>query len=179
MDNSYTRDRAFSDLYIPAIKSAIGPYLLEPSPFEVDANQAADLVVLRAKNVLIACRVRRPGYLPRFDNQFTLRCHRDSGATTEEAKIIDGWGDWMFYAHAHPDLNIKNFCRWFLIDLSAWRAHLIRKEKRDHIRAGRMPNGDGTYFRWYDVRSFVGEPELIIAEAGGTLSENLQLEFGL
>lgn len=167
MSNRYAKDRAFSDQYLPAIKSAVGSYLLEPSPFEIDTREAADLVVLRAKTLCIACRVRRPGYLPRYDNQFTLRCRLDSGVATEEEKIINGWGDWLFYGHAHPDERIKHFSRWFLIDLSAYRAHLIRKDRRDSIRYGHMPNGDGTHFRWYDIRSFIGEPSLLIAEAGG------------
>lgn len=173
---NYAENRAWSDQYIPAIKSAVGPYLLQPSPFELDAKEATDLVVLMARNLRIACRVRRPGYLPQFDNQFTLRCHLDSGAQTEEEKIIHGWGDWLFYGHAHPDLKVKNFCRWFLIDLAAWRAHLIMKDRRDRVRFGKMPNGDGTYFRWYDIRSFVGEPRLLIAEAGGVEEEEFSLK---
>jgi hypothetical protein len=165
MSTAYAQNRQWSDQYIPAIKRIVGPYLVEESPLEIDRKQAADLITLRAKNLCIACRVRRNGYLPQYDNQFTLRCQLESGSTTEEEKIINGWGDWMFYGHAFPDdMDVKDFVRWFLIDLSAWRAHLILKGKRDKIRPERRGNGDGTYFRVYRIDQFEGDPPLLIAE---------------
>lgn len=56
---SYTDDRAWSDRYLPIMRQLIGPHLLMPSPLEVDAKQAADLIVLRGRDMTIACRVRR------------------------------------------------------------------------------------------------------------------------
>ncbi len=161
---SYATDRQESDLYIPEIKRIVGPYLLVPSPLEVDQKQAADLVVLTGRDVTIACRTRRPGFLERYRNEFTIRSARDSGAKTELAKIIDGWGDWFFYGHqAHG--RQRSFAQWFLIDLSAFRAHLIKDGYRENraIRTGKVPNGDGTYFRWFDVTSFPADPPLLIA----------------
>ena len=100
---SYSADRRWSDAFIPAIKQIVGPLLLEESSFEVDTQQAADLVVMNARDTTIACRVRRGGYADRYGYEFTIRAKRDTGAKTELEKIIDGFGDWMFYGHAHAD----------------------------------------------------------------------------
>lgn len=162
----YHSDRCFADRFIPEMKRVIGPYLLEPSAFEMDAEQATDLVVLKAKDIRIACRVRRPGYLDLYPWQFTIRAARDSGAKTELKKIQEGWGDWMFYGHAKED-DEPILAQWFLLDLNAFRYQLsldgYRKDERRHILRGKKPNGDGTHFAWFDVRSFDPEPPLLIA----------------
>lgn len=67
----YESDRAWSDQFIPAMRQIIGPFLLEPSSFEVDTKQASDLVVLRARDQMVACRVRRQGYAERYPYEFT------------------------------------------------------------------------------------------------------------
>ena len=144
---SYDIDRRWSDAFIPAIKNIVGPLLLEESSFEVDTQQAADLIVLNAKDKTIACRVRRCGYEDKYGNEFTIRAKRDSGAKTELEKIVDGFGDWMFYGHAHPDgMNIS---RWMVVNLAALRAALIRK-KAFPIK---QSNNDGTHFVAFDVRA--------------------------
>lgn len=143
---SYAIDRRWSDAFIPAIKKIVGPLLLEESSFEVDTQQAADLVVLNARDKTIACRVRRSGYADRYGNEFTIRAKRDSGAKTELEKIIDGFGDWMFYGHADPDgINV---CRWMVISLPALRASIIRKQATPL----KQSNGDGTHFVAFDIR---------------------------
>lgn len=159
---SYKTDRSWSDQFIPTMRQIIGPHLLEPSSVELDTTQAADLVVFRARNVTIACRVRRHGYADRYPFQFTIRSARDSGARTELEKFTDGWGDWMFYGHAAeggPTIE-----RWWLLDLAAWRAALIRDRRalRPEVRS----NGDGTHFVAFDIRNFkpsVGCKPLVIA----------------
>lgn len=151
---SYATDRAWSDQFIPHMRRIIGPHLLEPSSVEVDMQQAADLVVFRARDVTIACRVRRYGYKDRYPFEFTIRSARDSGARTEYEKLTDGWGDWMFYGHAAERGPVIE--RWWLLDLHAWRAALIRD--RDCIVVHSKSNGDGTHFVSYDVRSFPVRP---------------------
>lgn len=160
MTGTYSTDRRWSDRFIPAIQRIVGPYLLCESPFEIDAKQAADLITLKARDLTIACRVRRPGYIEKYGWQFTVRCKRDSGAETELSKIVNGWGDWMFYAFATSDSPSDGFARWFLIDLASWRAQLIRRN--GNLKMGDKPNNDGTYFKWFDVRSFEPEPPLLI-----------------
>ena len=144
---SYSADRRWSDAFIPAIKKIVGPLLLEESSFEVDTQQAADLVVMNARDKTIACRVRRSGYAERYGYEFTIRSQRDSGAKTEREKIIDGFGDWMFYGHAHTDgMNVS---RWMVVSLPALRAAIIRKQ----AAAIKQSNGDGTHFVAFDVRA--------------------------
>lgn len=159
---SYDIDRSWSDQFIPAMRQIIGPHLLEPSSVEVDTKQAADLVVFRARDVTIACRVRRHGYAERYPFDFTVRSQRDTGARTELEKLTDGWGDWMFYGHAAE--RSPTIERWWLLDLDAWRAALIRD--RNRIVTRKQSNGDGTHFVAFDVRSFpvrVGCKPLVIA----------------
>ena len=156
---SYEHDRKFGDQFLPEIRKIIGPYLLEQASLEQDQCFASDLVLVRARPVDIACRVRRPGY-ENFYDQFTMRIARESGAKTELRKFVEGFGDWFFYGHAAADL--QSLPRWMLIDLNAWRAHLIMRSK---VRQGDKENDDTeTSFRWYDIKSFPPDPPIIIAE---------------
>lgn len=169
--SEYQTDREWSDQFLPVIRQIVGPHLLVPSPFEVDAKEAADLIVLRARDMTVAARVRRPGYADRYPYEFTVRSRRDTGAKTEMAKLMEGWADWMLYAHAgqaHGEL-----ARWWLIDLHQWRERLLRQGWRDSWRtlAKEQHNGDGTHFLAFDLRAFkpsiliAGSHELPVAEA--------------
>lgn len=160
---SYAEGRAWSDRYLPIMRQLIGPHLLMPSPLEVDAKQAADLIVLRGRDMTIACRVRRHGYAARYPWDITIRSKRDSGARTELEKIVEGWADWFFYGHASLDPGALD--RWVLLDLSLFRREFIREGLRVALgkppRLGRIAqaqhNGDGTHFVAFDVRRFPRE----------------------
>lgn len=141
--------------------------MLEVSSFEVDTQQASDLVVLNAKGLSIAARVRRPGYADAYGHDFTIRLKRDNGQKTEMRKILDGWADWMFYGHAHP-AEAGEIIRWMIIDLKSFRAHWIRElTKRNQgkktIRCGKKSNEDGTHFAYFDSRTFPDDPPILIA----------------
>lgn len=163
--SAYANDRQWSDQFIPAIRQIVGPHLLVESPMEVDCKQAADLIVLRARDMTIAARVRRAGYADRYPHEFTVRSRRDSGAKTEMAKLIDGWADWMFYGHAAT--NAGQVSRWMLIDLHAWRATLLKAGYSSGWKtfATMKSNGDGTHFLAFDVRKFPAS--LLVAQGGG------------
>jgi hypothetical protein len=160
---SYARDREWSDRYIPAISTIVGPRLLVPAPFEVDAKQATDLIVLRARDMTIAARVRRHGFADRYPYEFTIRSRRDNGTKTELSKIVDGWADWMFYGHAAREGD--GFDRWFLVDLHALRAAFIRDgmKAESEIKWEEKSNGDGTHFVALDLRSF--RPSILVASS--------------
>jgi hypothetical protein len=161
---SYASDRTWSDLYIPALKQIVGPLLLDEAPLEHDMQQATDLIVFTARDMRIGCRVRRPGYAGRYPWQFTLRSRRDSGATTELTKIIDGWGDWLVYTHADIDSRAPRLSHWLVLNLNVFRAQMIRSwALREHTRTQQIPNGDGTYFVPYDVRAL--SPDLVVASS--------------
>ena len=176
---SYTVDREWSDRFIPAAKRIIGPELLDVAPLEVDCTQATDLIVLTAGTKNIGVRIRSYGFAERYPNQFTIRSHRDSGAKTELAKIIDGWGDWFFYGYeaADPSTDISP---WMLLDLRAFRAGLVRElaevvrhlerqpprpPRKNPLVWGKKDNNDGTQFRFYDVTSFPAHPPTIVASS--------------
>lgn len=159
---SFKNDFSWQMKYLPVVKNLVGPLLLKDAPMEIDKTEATDLMVLVARDMRIGCRIRRAGYADKYGDEFTIRSHRDSGAKTELAKITEGWGDWLFYGHAeHDDLPV--LARWMIVDLHAWRAHMIRH--KDKIRFGKKANGDGTYFVWFDVRSFPNSPPICIAES--------------
>lgn len=149
---SYTDDRVWSDQFMPHIRAIVGPRLLVESPLEVDTQQAADLIVLKARDMTIAARVRRAGYADRYPWDFTLRARRDSGAKTEFRKIVEGWGDWLLYGHEGDKARLA---RWLLIDLHELRAEMIydahRPQRRLPDPMAPIANGDGTHFVAYNV----------------------------
>ena len=121
-------------------------------------------MMLDARDLRIAARVRRHGYANRFPNQFTIRSKLPSGNKTELAKIVNGHGDWMFYGHA--DASGTGLEAWYLIDLRAFRAALIRRSQFGHgLRYGVKQNPDGTCFTWFDIESFPAEPPLVVARS--------------
>jgi hypothetical protein len=155
---SYKTNREYSNKFIPAIISTVGPYLVTEASFELDTKEATDLIVLKARDMRIAARIRRKEYMA-YKNEFTLRSKLDSGVETELSKIINGWGDWLFYGFG--DESNASLVYWNIIDLSAFRAALIRKDTLS-LRHGDKSNGDGTHFKWFDVKSFPTNPPLII-----------------
>lgn len=147
---SYEQDRKWADDWLPLLRALIGPYLLGQSSFEEDTQCAADLVVLTAKDMKIACRVRRPGYAKRFPDQFTIRSRRASGSSTELEKIVaDEWGDWLFYGHDDEHGRIDP---WWLINLTVFRHHWWTNAGVMH--RPQTNNGDGTYFTAYPLSLF-------------------------
>lgn len=148
---NWRADKAWSDQFIPTIKGIIGPKLLMVSRLEKeDALEATDLIILKAKDMRIACRVRRPGFARKYYSQFTIRSERDSGTKTELRKFMEGYGDWMFYGHSTG--NGVEISPWYLLDLDIFRQYC--KTHKDKIRYGKQPNGDGTHFTWFDIDSF-------------------------
>lgn len=158
---AYSQDRQWSDRYLDAIRRIVGPLLLVPAPLELDTRQNTDLMVLTARNMTIAARVRRAGFAQQYPYDVTLRYKRDSGAATELEKIVAGWGDWMFYGHAGAG-DVPSIQRWMLLDLAAIRREWIREGIRSALdlkpkyRATlqRICNYDGTHFVAFDVRTF-------------------------
>jgi hypothetical protein len=163
---NYTEDRVRSDLFIPEIRRIVGPHLLQPSNLEQDCTEATDLIILHAHDMRIAARIRRHGYGDKYPFDITIRARRDSGVKTELSKIVDGWRDWFFYGHA--DLKDCAIERWWLVDLDAFRAGLIRDLNRfppDRVKCGNRANGDGTYFKFFDLRSFPDSPPILVASS--------------
>ena len=149
--------------FVPRIQQIVGPLLIVPAPVELDTKQATDMIVLCARDMRIACRIRRPGFARLYPDQFTIRAKRDNGAVTELSKIIDGWGDWLFYGHASLMDPEFDFSLWYLIDLSAFRSHAI--QHKEVLRPEKRSNGDGTHFLAFDIRRFPPKPPILVAKS--------------
>jgi hypothetical protein len=156
-------DFAWQARYVPIIRRIVGPLLLEEAPAKIDKCEATDLLVLHARDMRIACRVRKPGYADRYGHEFTIRSKRDTGAVTELKKLVNGFGDWMFYGHAAEE--ILGIERWMIVDLHAWRAHHIRSPELMRMIAKKQHNGDGTHFVAYDVRDFPSDPPILLSQS--------------
>ena len=160
--NYYVRNRSWSDRFLPEIKRIVGPHIIQTAPDMLDWHEATDLLTLDCKDVRVAARVRRHGYASRFPHDITIRTQTASGVPTELSKIVNGHGDWMFYGHA--DTSGTGLASWWLIDLKAFRAALIRHRQNGiPLRHGDKRNPDGTAFKWFDIRSFPEEPKLVVA----------------
>lgn len=160
---SYTSNKEWSDKFLPTIKAILGEHLIVESSLEIDRHQATDLIVLNARNLAIACRVRRPGFAAKYPYQFTLRSRIPSGKDTELQKITNGWGDYLFYGHAVSQTQ-TSLNPWFIINLKSWRSHMIRRH-RSSIQYGQQPNSDGTAFVWFDLSTFPPEPPILLASS--------------
>jgi len=117
-------DKRWSDRFLPAIKRILGEHLIAEPPMEEDAEHNTDLIVLRLDAVRIACRVRQYKYLSGYGDEFTIRTSRPSGIKTELTKIVEGWGDYLFYGFSNPEETALQ--QWFLGDLKALRLYYNR-----------------------------------------------------
>ena len=154
--NSWTDGKRWSDQFVDQIKGIVGPLLFEQSSLYVDRNEATDLV-LRVRDLRIACRMRSWPYAAKYPYQFTMRAFTRNGALSEHQKFVDGFGDWMFYGYASE--RGDGIGRYVVIDLKAWRSQRITYR----IAGDRHANGDGTGLLAYDLRHFYAEPPLVVA----------------
>lgn len=118
--STWDEDKKWSDRFLPVIKQVLGFYLIGEPPVEEDQERNTDLIVLKMNTVRVACRIRRFKYFQHYPNEFTIRTSRPSGNKTELTKIIEGWGDYLFYGFCdHQEQNIYSY---FLGDLSVFRS---------------------------------------------------------
>ena len=168
--NSYKNDREWSDRFLSHVYKIVGPLLMEPASFELDAKQSTDLIVIKARDMRIGVRIRRPGFFDRFPNDITIRSARDTGTETELLKIMKGFGDWMFYGHS--DKSEKSLVAWCLMDLNMWRYAMMTDRYTNQAHRKQISNRDGTHFVAFDVTKM---PQGVLISSGGPLS-NLNLK---
>ena len=114
-------------------------------------------MVLKMEAIRIACRVRTGKYQKKYGNEFTIRSTRPSGAKTELRKIIEGWGDYMFYGFGDG----SNLIIWHLLDLKIFRSIFLDMVYRRNVPR-EIPNKDNSSsFMAFDLSSFPSD--LIIA----------------
>jgi len=154
---------------MPEVKAILGQHLLAEDRAE-DVAHNTDLMVLGARHVRVAVRVRRYEHLERHGNDFTIRAGRPNGTPTELSKVISGWGDLLFYGFS--DRAEAHLGAWFIGDLNVFRLWFQREivRLRGELPGTEISNADGTSFRAFDRGAL--PPEFIIAEdIGGTSYE--------
>jgi hypothetical protein len=162
--NGWQGDKKWSDKYVLEIKRHLGEFLIgAPENINEDISHNTDLIVLELKAVRIACRVRKDKYREKYGHEFTIRSRRSTGIKTELAKIIEGWGDYIFYGFADEN----SLTQWFIGDLKAFRLWFCSELARRHGAAPGVlqENPDGSS----DFRAFEKSiiPHFIIAEDTG------------
>lgn len=159
--------------YLTAVKQIIGGYLIGEAPLEEDMTRNTDLIVLKLDAVRIACRIRRHDYLANYGDEFTIRSSRPNGTMTELAKMISGWGQYLFYGFAEeagPHLEA-----WLLADLNVFRLHHMRELSCGRMPGIEKPNQDGSSnFRAYRIAEF--PPEFVVARKRSEATINWTLE---
>ena len=133
---SFRDDFDWQQGLIPHVKQVLAQYLIVEAPFEEDANHNTDLIVLKLDTVRVACRIRTFNFAKKYPDDFTIRSGRPSGAKTELAKVIEGWGDYIFYAFASEAKD--GLVAWLLGDLKVFRLWYNRQ-----LWAGRHPGFNG------------------------------------
>jgi hypothetical protein len=151
-----------ADQFIPAIKKIVGPHLLVPASLELDRNEVTDLIVLTARDLRIAARVRRHTYLPKYAGQFTIRTRPPRSGECELNKILNEFGDWMFYGFVTEDET--SFSKWWILDLSSFRRHY-----RDRASNGLMIH-HLEEFDSFEIASFPANPPLVLHGSDSTIS---------
>lgn len=158
--NDWKMDKRWSDRFLPEIKRILGEHLIGSAPVEEDAERNTDLIVLRLEAVRIACRIRKHKYLLQYGQEFTIRAGRPSGIKTELTKIVEGWGDYLFYGFADPE-EVK-LSAWFLGKLGAFRLYFNRELSRHKEPWESHANTDGSSdFKCFDRNKI---PDFVVAQ---------------
>jgi len=116
---SFNSDKRWVETFEPEIKQILGETFVSTANFERDAKEATDLIVLQMKPFTVACRVRRFLYFEKYSEEFTIRSKRPGEVKTEIQKIMEGWGDYLFYGFA--DETEKSIFSYFIADLKVFR----------------------------------------------------------
>jgi len=150
-------DKKWSDRFLVEIKRILGEYLISEPSVEEDAEYNTDLIVLKLEAVRIACRIRRNKYLIKYGDEFTIRAGRPLGTKTELTKIIEGWGNYIFYGFS--DENESKLDKWILGDLNAFRIYFNRKLYNNEKSWIAKDNTDGSSnfisFKYNDIPGFI------------------------
>lgn len=139
---TWQADKRWSDRFLPEIKAIIGYHLIVEPPTTEDAEHNTDLIVLGFDSVRVACRIRKNEYMRRYGDEFTIRAGRPSGMKTELTKIVEGWGDYIFYGFC--DENEERLASWFIGDLKRFRLHYMRQLARGNTGWKSKENHDNS-----------------------------------
>ena len=148
---NYQQNRTFGDKFMREVSGILGQALIMPAPKEEDCERNTDLMVLGMDSVRIGCRIRKNRYIQRYGYEFTIRGRSRNNMKTEISKIIEGWGDYLFYGFASPcESHLE---RWTIISLNEFRIWHSREMFRlKHMPGQFQENGDGSALYGFDLR---------------------------
>ena len=155
--NNYEKSKSWSDKFIIQIKRSLGEVFIIEATHEDDTEFNTDLLMPNGDR--IACRIRRHTYWEKYRDQFTIRTERPSGMKSELEKILEGWGDYIFYGFSNPDET--GLTQWFIGNLDAFRVYLKNYMEQNE---GQLPgiehnNRDGSSsfraFNLQDIPNFI------------------------
>ena len=157
-------DKRAADRYMPAVKRILGEYLITEAAQEEDRERNTDLIVLTLAGVRVAVRIRTHDYLRRYPGEFTIREARPNGNQTELAKVVSGWGDFMFYGFAAEQGD--GLAQWVLLDLKVfrlWWSQRLAKGAAGWLPGIRCKNkDDSSDFRAFRLADL--PPALVLAQ---------------
>ena len=153
----WIKDKQWSDKFLPEIKSILGLYLIGEPKDEEDIIRNTDLIVLKMEAVRIACRIRKSHqYNDKYMQEFTIRYGRPSGNKTELTKIIEGWGNYLFYGFSDDTETSLRF--WSLFDLGIFRLwynrELFNLNKGEHPGTKINNHDNSSSFMVFNYKNF-------------------------
>ena len=122
---SYESDRLNADLYIDAQKEILAEAFSHPkdqmiiASVKEDNEENTDLRMVGLPLERVGLRVRDASAYQKHGREFTIRCWRASGAVTEWAKMLGGYGDFMLYGFAGKEIG--KIDHWRIISLDKLR----------------------------------------------------------
>lgn len=125
-------------------------HILHRASADDDMRFATDFVMYTVGRMDIACRVRSHTYMAKYGDEFTVRSKTRHGSRTEIDKMIDGFGDFIFYGFA--DLDGAGLAQWMIGDLQVWRDMNAAKSAAGQPFGAQLDNHDGTGFRAFRMK---------------------------
>jgi len=113
--------------------------------FTQDTQQATDLII-NTPTCNIGCRVREYQAYTKYPDQFTIRSRVYKGGRTELDKILEGYGDYNFYAFENE--TGTDFIHWFIYSLDIFRQY------HKVCQGQEFRNPDGSYFKAFKLTDF-------------------------
>jgi hypothetical protein len=158
---SWIENKTWSDRFIPEIKRILGDVFFDVAQPIEDQLFATDLILRTKNDIRIACRVRKYEYWQRYPDEFTIRSYLPSGMPTELTKIMNGYGDYLFYGFA--DSKETTLLAWTLGDLTVFRSWMTENWHRySMIHGTERCNFDGKRFYVFDIKRL--PPEFIVRQ---------------
>ena len=144
MTEHWQESKAWSDRFIPHAQQLLGLTCIGVAAIDQDRKENTDLM-FEVGWQRIAVRIRRLEQRLAFNrrNEITLRFDRRSGAETELAKLMNGWGDCFLYGWGdEASGQIRAYTLLDLHQLRGWLFQYLLTYQR--LPSPVMPDRDGS-----------------------------------